>query len=85
MSADDDVHVVNVDEFRLFTPYEDLDYIVLRITTRDAKVFNFGLDRKHFTHTVRVWAFDLGAIESAIESGAPIPGKPMGQPDRKAS
>lgn len=85
MSVDVTIHVDQVKEFRLFTPVSDPDFIVLRIETSDGKTHNFGLDRKHFTHTVRVWAFDLGAIESAVNSGGPLPGKPYGSADKKAS
>lgn len=79
MSNDGTLHVDHVKEFRLFTPVSDPNFIVLRIETRD------GLDRAGFTHTVRAWAFDLSAIESAVNTGAPLPGKPSGSADKKPS
>ncbi len=85
MSDDDTVHVENVDEFRMLTPHHDPSYIILRVKTQTGEFHNFGFDRAAFTHVVRVWAFDLGAIENAIETGAPLPGKPFGSADRKAS
>lgn len=85
MSADDTIHVDQVSEFRLLTPHNDPSFIILRVKTSDGKVHNFGMDRASLTHTVRVWAFDLGAIESAIETGAPLPGKQFGSADKKAS
>lgn len=85
MSADDTIHVDQVEEFRLLTPHNDPSFIILRVKTRDGTVHNFGMDRASLTHTVRVWAFDLGAIESAIETGAPLPGKPFGSADKQAS
>ncbi len=85
MSADDTIQVDQVEEFRLLTPHNDPSFIILRVKTRDGTVHNFGMDRASLTHTVRVWAFDLGAIEIAIETGAPLPGKQFGSTDKKAS
>jgi hypothetical protein len=86
MSADDNVvHVDMVESFRFLTPGDEPNFVILRIATQDGKTYNFGLDRVDFTHVQRVWAFDLGALDRAIESGSPYPGKPVGAPDRKAS
>jgi hypothetical protein len=73
MSADDEVHVDNIENFRLFSVKDDPDYTVLRIETRDGRAFNFGLDRKYFSHVVEVWNHDLAAIDTAIANGQPIP------------
>lgn len=83
--SNDTVHVDMVKEFRLLTPADEPDFVILRVVTQDGAVHNFGLDRASFTHTVRVWAFDLGALEAAAERGAPHPGKPFGSADRKAT
>lgn len=85
MAGNDTVHVDMVETFRLLTPQSEPDFIVLRIETRDGKTFNFGLDREHFAHTIKVWNFDLNAIAGAIETGAPLPGKPFGSADKQAS
>jgi hypothetical protein len=86
MAKDDDVvHVDEVETFRLLVHPDASDLVILRIETRSKQTFNFGLALKHFAHTAKVWAFDLAAIESAIETGAPMPGKPLGSPDQKAS
>jgi hypothetical protein len=85
MAANDTVQVDMVETFRLLTPQGDPNFVVLRIETQDGKTHNFGLDRASFCHTVKVWNFDLNAIAGAIESGAPIPGKPLGTADKKAS
>jgi hypothetical protein len=85
MSEKDTVHVNMVETFRLLTPQSEPAFIVLRIETRDGKSFNFGLDREHFAHTVKVWNFDLNAIAGAIETGAPLSGKPFGAADKKAN
>ena len=42
MADDDTLHVDMVQDFRLLTPKTDPDFIMLRITTRDGKSFNFG-------------------------------------------
>ena len=85
--SDDDrvVHVDMVKIFRLLRHPGEPDLTILRIETQDGKQFNFGVDRAGFTHCARVWAFDLGALDSAIESGWPLPGAPVGEPERKAS
>lgn len=86
MAADDDtVHVDMVETFRMLRADREPDLIVLRIETQDGRAFNFGLSLKYMAHTARVWAFDLGAIEGAIETGTPLPGKPFGSADEKAS
>ena len=85
MSDDDTVHVENIDEFRMLQPHGEPDYIILRVKTQAGEIHNFGFDRAAFTHVVRVWAFDLGALEVAAEGRAPHPGKPFGAADRKAS
>lgn len=87
MSDDDVVHVDMVETFRMLRADREPDLIILRIETQgpNGKTFNFGLSLKYMAHTARVWAFDLGAIESAIDTGAPLPGKPLGSPEQKAS
>jgi hypothetical protein len=85
MSDNDVVHVETAVEFRMLQPHGEPDYIILRAKTQAGEVHNFGFDRAAFTHVVRVWAFDLGALEAAAEGRAPHPGKPVGSPDRKAS
>lgn len=85
MANDDTVHVENVDEFRMLTPQGDPGYIILRVKTQAGEVHNFGFDRAAFTHVVRVWNFDLGALKAAVEGRAPHPGKPAGSPNRKAN
>lgn len=80
MAADDTVHVDMVETFRLLVPQGEPNFVVLRIETQDGKSHNFGLDRASFAHTVKVWNFDLNAMAGAIESGAPMPGNPMGSP-----
>ena len=42
MSADEEVHVDNIENFRLFTVNDDPNYMVLRIETRDGRAFNSG-------------------------------------------
>ena len=74
----DAVHVDMVDEFRLLTPASDPNLVILRVKDRSGKVYNFGADRRGLTQAVRVWAFDLSALESAVETGGPLPGKPFG-------
>jgi hypothetical protein len=73
MAKDDVVHVDMVETFRLLRAERERDLIILRIETQDGKAFNFGLNLKHMAHTARVWAFDLGAIESAIETAHRCP------------
>jgi len=85
MANDDEVHVDMVETFRMLRADREPDLIILRVETWDGKAFNFGLSLKYMAHTARVWAFDLGAIESAIESSSPLPGKPFGAADKKAS
>jgi hypothetical protein len=86
MSADDTVNVDNVSVMRLLRPRGEPGFVILRVETRDGKNFNFGMDRDAFSHAVDVWRFDLDAVASALQSGAPDPGKPFGSSDdRKAS
>ena len=73
MADDDEVHVDNVSQFRLFSVRDEPDYTILRIETQDGRAFNFGLDRKHFSNVVKVWNLDLGAVDLAIANGQPIP------------
>lgn len=85
MAENKTVPVDMVKTFRLLTPGNDPNFIILRIETQDGKTQNFGMDRPGFAHTVEVWNFDLSAVASAIEAGAPLPGKPFGTADKKAS
>jgi hypothetical protein len=82
-NADAIVHVDMVASFRLLTPQSEPNFVVLRINTQDGKTYNLWL--VSFAHTVKVWSFDLQAIEGAIERDALLPGKLMGSPDRKVS
>jgi hypothetical protein len=81
----DTVQVDFIETFRLLTPINDPDLIVIRIETSDGVAHNFGVDRASFSHTVAVWHFDLNAVESAIATGAPLPGKPFGTEVKQAS
>ncbi|MEJ0097887.1 MAG: hypothetical protein WDM84_08095 [Bauldia sp.] len=67
-----------VETFRLLTPARHPELIIVRIETSDGRVHNFGVERKAFAHTAKVWAFDLGALDKAVEAGAPLPGTPFG-------
>jgi hypothetical protein len=84
MSADDLVHLDDVEEFRMLRHPELPDLTILRVVTQDGRQFNFGLDREAFTHIVKVWSFDLDAIAAAIASGVTLPGKPVGSSDASA-
>ena len=85
MANDDEVHVDMVQTFRMLRADREPDLIILRVETQDGKAFNFGLSLKYMAHTARVWAFDLGAIESALETSSPLPGKPFGSPQSEAN
>lgn len=80
--ADQAVEIDMVSECRILTPHGEPDFLILRVSTLDGKTHNFGFTREGLTHTVRVWAFDLGALESTLKSGSPHPGKPVGSRDR---
>jgi hypothetical protein len=81
----DTIHADMVQTFRLLRHPSHPDLTILRIETQDGKVLNFRVEREAFAHVVSVWNFDLGAIARAIESGGPLPGKPFGSADRKAT
>lgn len=85
MTMSDTFELEMLDSVRLLHTPEDQDLAIFRMTTREGKVYNLGVNREFFTLIVRQWHFDLEAMQAAITSGAPMPGKPIGTPNRMAS
>ncbi len=77
------VHTELLKETRLIGVSSNPNVVIIRMTTAEGEDFNFTVPVEYMPMLMRQWVFDLKAIQATKESGSPMPGKPLGQPERK--
>lgn len=78
--TDQPAHAEYLESLHLCSLPKAPDLVILRLKTIRGEEHNFALDRDTFTQAIKIWNFDLQALEGALKTGGPIIADPEKKP-----
>ncbi len=81
----DTIHAKILTEAKLIGDPSKPDLVIIRMTTADRIAYDFVAPMAFMPVLIKQWVFDFQAMQAARDSGSPLPGKPVGSPDKKPS